>query len=109
MPTLQPSPELDAMDLLRVDVDSFWNIEDLIDYEEKIKACVLALVGSLLDRRDTISPQSRANIAKLQERLNARLAHLYGVLARLREDAAEPQDEPEEPRKGAGAVHAPKL
>lgn len=84
MPTLQPSPELEAMELLRLDVDSFWNVEDLIDYEEKISACVLALVASLLNRRDNISPQSRANIERLQERLNTRLAHLYGVLARLR-------------------------
>jgi hypothetical protein len=66
-------------------------------------------VGSVLARRDTISPQSKANIDRLQERLNARLAHLYGVLTRLREDAAEPHDEPEEPRKGAGAAHAPKV
>ncbi len=105
---MQRSPELEAMDLLRVDVDSFWNIDDLIDYESKVKACILSLVGSLLARRDNISPESVMNNRRLQEKLNARLAHLYGVLARLREEAAELQDEPCEPRKGAGAMHAPK-
>lgn len=105
--TFQQGAELQAMDLLQVNMDSVWDIEELIAYKEKLKDCILLLVSSILDRRPNISPIATAYITKLRERVEARLTHVLEVIDRIREQAAEPADEPTVPRK-AGAVHAPK-
>lgn len=69
----------------------------------------LTLLGLRLDPRDTTSPQFSANVAKLQKRLYARLVHLYRVLSRHREEAADPLGDPAELRKGTITVRLSKL
>lgn len=105
---LQPSPEQQATELLQVDIDAMWDVEELVAYKEKLKDCIRQLVTSVLDRRPNISLLAIANIDRLRLRVEARLGHVLEVIDRLREEAAEQADEPEAPGK-AGAAYAPKL
>lgn len=105
--TLQPSPEQQATELLEVDIDDMWDIDEMISYKDKLKDCILRLVSSVLDRRPHISQIAIGNITRLRLRVEARLANVLDVIDRIREEAAESADEPEAPRK-TDAARIPK-
>lgn len=59
---LQPSPEQHATELLQVDIEEMWDIEELVAYKEKLKDCIRRLVSSVLDRRPHIFLIAIANM-----------------------------------------------
>jgi hypothetical protein len=86
MTAYQPSPEVLAVDLLRVQMESM-TIEELQEHIEALRQAVLGLVQSKM-MRPHISPQSAANIERLRHKLQARLSYALDLLESLRVAAA---------------------
>jgi hypothetical protein len=86
MTTYQPSPEVVAVDLLRVQIEAM-PIEDLQEHIEALRQAILGLVESKM-MRPHISPQSAANIERLRHKLQARLSYALDLLESLRVAAA---------------------
>jgi hypothetical protein len=84
--TPTPSPELLAVDLLRVQMESM-TIEELQDHIEALRQAIVSLVESKM-MRPHISPQSVANIERLRHKLQARLSYALDLLESLRVAAA---------------------
>ena len=82
MTAYQASPEVTAVDLLRLQMESM-TIEELQDHIEGLRHTIVGLVDSKM-MRPHISPQSSANIERLRQKLQARLAYALDLLESLR-------------------------
>lgn len=82
----QASPELLAIDLVRVQIESM-GIEELAEHVEALRTVLLALVQSR-HLRPHISPMAVANLDRLLRKVQAKLAYALDVLSDLRLAAA---------------------
>jgi len=82
----QPSPELLAVDLVRVHIEGM-AIDDLADHVEALRNVMVALVQSR-HLRPHISPMAAANLDRLLRKVQAKLAYSLEVLSDLRVAAA---------------------
>jgi hypothetical protein len=82
----QPSPDLLAVDLLRVQIEGM-TIEQLREHIEALRGVLVALVESL-HMRPHISPIAAANLHRLQRKVQNRLAEAFDLLNCLRAAAA---------------------
>ena len=82
----QPSPELLAVDLVRVHIEAM-GIEELAEHVEALRSVMLALVQSR-HLRPHISPMAAANLDRLLRKVQAKLSYALDVLSDLRVAAA---------------------
>lgn len=84
--TPQPSPDLLAVDLLRVLIENM-GIEELELHIDALRSVLVALVESR-HMRPHISLIAAANLHRLQRKVQERLSHAFDVLSALRCAAA---------------------
>lgn len=84
--TPQPSPDLLAIDLIRMRVEGM-GIEELEEHVASLRGVLTALVQSLHLRPD-MSIFSEANLERLIRKVRAKLSHSLDVLCDLRVAAA---------------------
>jgi hypothetical protein len=82
----QASPELLAVDLVRVPIDAM-GVDELVEHVEALRQVMLALVQSR-HLRPHISMHAAANLDRLLRKVQAKLAHALDVLSDLRVAAA---------------------
>jgi hypothetical protein len=83
---LQASPELQAVDLVRVHVEAM-SVDDLSEHVEALRRVMVALVESR-HLRPHISPMAAANLDRMLAKVRAKLSHALDVLSDLRVAAA---------------------
>lgn len=105
--TLQPSPMLEAIDLIRVNLNSLSD-EELDEHAERVVAVLLAL-GNAQAQATWTSAIAAANIAILAKKLLAHLARVKEMIEARKVAAAEAADEPgpSDRKQGAGQAHRP--
>jgi hypothetical protein len=105
--TLQPSPMLEAIDLVRANLDGMTD-EELEDHAARVVAVLLELNNAQAQATWT-SAIAAANIARLAKKLMAHLARVKELIeARLAEDADDlGEPAPPERKQGAGKALRP--
>lgn len=90
--TLQPSPMLEAIDLIRVNLNSLSD-EELDEHAERVVAVLLA-IGNAQAQATWTSAIAAANIAMLAKKLLAHLARVKEMIEARQVEAAEAVGEP---------------
>ena len=90
--TLQPSPMLEAIDLMRVNLDALSD-EELDEHAARVVAVLLELTHAQAKATWT-SAIAAANIARLAKKLLAHLARVKELIEARQVAAAEADDEP---------------
>jgi hypothetical protein len=105
--TLQPSPMLEAVDLIRTYLDSM-TLEDLEDHAKRVVAVLMGL-GNVHSQAEWISSIAAANISRLEKKLYAHLAHVKELIEARKNEAANAFDEPPAGASdsGQGGSHTP--
>jgi len=99
--TLQPSPMLEAIDLIRVNIDALSD-EELEEHAARVVAVLLELTNAQAKAVWT-SAIASANIARLAKKLLAHLARVKELIEARLAEAAEADEEP--PAALAGRKH----
>lgn len=105
--TLEPSPMLEAIDLIRVNLDNLSD-EQLEEHRERVVAVLLQL-GNAQAQSEWTSAIASANIARLAKKLLAHLARVKEMIEARQTEAAQ-EEEPAAPtdrRHGAGQTRRP--
>ena len=105
--TLQPSPMLEAIDLMRINIDALSD-EELDKHAARVVAVFLDLTNVQAQATWT-SAIAAANIARLVKKLLAHLARVKELIEARRAEAADGQDElaPSDRKRGAGQARRP--
>lgn len=105
--TLQPSPMLEAIDLIRVNVERLSD-EELVEHAARVVAVLLELTNAQAQATWT-SAIAAANIARLAKKLLAHLAHVKELIEARQTEAADDSGEPapSDRKQGAGQGHCP--
>lgn len=105
--TLQPSPMLEAIDLVRVNLDALSD-EELEEHAARVVAVLLELTNAQAQATWT-SAIAAANIARLAKKLLAHLARVKELIEARQTEAAEDDGDPapSDRKRGAGQAHRP--
>jgi hypothetical protein len=105
--TLQPSPMLEAIDLIRVNIESLSD-EELAEHAAHVVAVLLELTNAQAKATWT-SAIAAANITCLARKLLAHLARVKELTEARQVEAADDLDEPtaSDRKQGAGQAQRP--
>lgn len=105
--TLQPSPMLEAIDLVRVNLDALSD-EELEEHAARVVAVLLELTNAQTQATWT-SAIASANIARLAKKLLAHLARVKELIEARQTEAAEDEGDPvpSDRKRGAGQARRP--
>jgi hypothetical protein len=105
--TLQPSPMLEAIDLIRTNLDGMSD-DELEDHAARVVAVLLELNNAQAQATWT-SSIAAANIARLAKKLMAHLARVKELVEARHVEAADELGEPapNERKQGAGQAMRP--